>query len=207
MSTNTGLAPARIMASTVAIKVCDEVITSSPGPTPNASRARCNAAVPDATPTAPFAPTAAANACSKSDASGPRIKLVLSITRLMAASISDLLAAYWALRSTRGIRIGSLSLTSNSLCTFRGQFADVFDNSRRVADDDFAIGHVANHDRTRADQRMTSNNHARQERHVGPNSCAGHQVRTFQGTDVVSGRIQIVREHRTRTDPSVVFQN
>ena len=45
MSASTGVAPAWMMALTVAQKVIGVVMTSSPGPTPEASSDRCNAAV------------------------------------------------------------------------------------------------------------------------------------------------------------------
>ena len=113
MSTKTGLAPISDIGPAVAINVWAVVMTSSPGPTPTASSARCNAAVPEPTPTAPFAPTLAANACSKPATSLPRMKLVLSTTRCMAASISGLMAVYCALRSTKGISITQSPLLSS----------------------------------------------------------------------------------------------
>jgi hypothetical protein len=51
-STNTGLAPAYSIAATVATKVNGTVMTSSPRPTPAASRDKCSALVPLFTPMA-----------------------------------------------------------------------------------------------------------------------------------------------------------
>ena len=51
-STSTGVAPAWMMALTVAQKVKGVVITSSPGCNPAASMARCRAAVQELTATA-----------------------------------------------------------------------------------------------------------------------------------------------------------
>src|SRR3989304_3916258 len=51
MSTNTGVAPARSMAATVATAVCDTVITASPAPILSAPR-------PNWTPSVPLAPAA-----------------------------------------------------------------------------------------------------------------------------------------------------
>ena len=48
-SQNTGTAPQCSITFAVAGQVIGVVITSSPGPTPSASSARCIAAVPDAT--------------------------------------------------------------------------------------------------------------------------------------------------------------
>ena len=56
MSANTGLAPVRAIAPAVATKVKGVVITSSPGPIPNAIMANSNASEPDAHPTAARAP-------------------------------------------------------------------------------------------------------------------------------------------------------
>ena len=56
MSTNTGVAPAYSIAATVATNVNGTVITSSPGPMPAASSARCSALVPELTPTASPSP-------------------------------------------------------------------------------------------------------------------------------------------------------
>ena len=52
MSISTGRAPVNRIAATVATKVNATVMTSSPGPTPQASRASCNADVPELTATA-----------------------------------------------------------------------------------------------------------------------------------------------------------
>ena len=57
MSTSTGVAPASSMADTVATAVCDTVITSSPGRTPQPRSARCSASVPLASVTAYSLPT------------------------------------------------------------------------------------------------------------------------------------------------------
>ena len=57
MSTKTGVAPRCEIGSAVAMNVCAVVMTSSPGPTPHACSARWRADVPEATPTAPLAPS------------------------------------------------------------------------------------------------------------------------------------------------------
>jgi hypothetical protein len=56
----------------VATNVIAVVITSSPGPTPAASRARWSAAVPELTATAWLVPQWVANAVSKRSTSSPR---------------------------------------------------------------------------------------------------------------------------------------
>ncbi len=52
ISTNTGMAPTRTMAPTVAKNVYGVVMTSSPGPMPSAIRQTSSASEPDETPTA-----------------------------------------------------------------------------------------------------------------------------------------------------------
>ena len=59
------------MAFTVATKVIDGTITSSPGPSPAARPCRCSAAVPLETATACAAPAYSANAASNSAMRGP----------------------------------------------------------------------------------------------------------------------------------------
>ena len=54
-STNTGVAPHWEIASVVAMKVLGTVITSSFGPTPHATSARCSAVVPELAPIPYFA--------------------------------------------------------------------------------------------------------------------------------------------------------
>ncbi len=56
MSTNTGVAPTAMIASTVAMKVLAGVMTSSPGPISNARSASSIAASPVPTPIAWRAP-------------------------------------------------------------------------------------------------------------------------------------------------------
>jgi len=57
MSTKTGVAPRRLMTSAVAMKVKGDVKTASPGPISSAISAMRRASVPEAQPTACFAPT------------------------------------------------------------------------------------------------------------------------------------------------------
>jgi hypothetical protein len=98
-STKTGRAPAYSIAETVATNVKGTVMTSSPGPTPRASSARCSALVPELTPTASATPQQAANARSKAATSGPRTNWPLPSTRSTASSTSGLMARYCAWRS------------------------------------------------------------------------------------------------------------
>ena len=55
MSANTGVAPVWTITFAVAGQVSELVITSSPGPTPSATRERWSAAVPDETARTCFA--------------------------------------------------------------------------------------------------------------------------------------------------------
>ena len=52
MSTKTGRAPTWTIELTVALKVNETVMTSSPGPMPRPSSARCSAVVPELVATA-----------------------------------------------------------------------------------------------------------------------------------------------------------
>jgi len=70
-STNTGRAPRCTMTFAVEAKVTGDVITSSPGPTPTASRPRCSAAVHEFTATQCAAPVYAAKLRSNVLVFGP----------------------------------------------------------------------------------------------------------------------------------------
>src|SRR4029079_17255016 len=70
-STSTGVAPTWAITSALAANVHVGTMTSSPGPTPIASSARCSAAVAELTATAFGNPTNAANASSNSLTRGP----------------------------------------------------------------------------------------------------------------------------------------
>ena len=85
MSANTGRAPAIMMANAVYAADNGVVMTSSPGPMPDARRINASASVPLPTPTACLAPEAAANSASKASTSGPRMNQPLEITRSTAA--------------------------------------------------------------------------------------------------------------------------
>src|SRR5207253_6565156 len=102
ISTKTGFAPVNEIAETVAIKVCETVITSSPGPISEARSASSRADIPESTPTAYLAPQYWANTSSKTPTSLPRIKSVLSSTPRMASEISFEMPAYCAFRSKKG---------------------------------------------------------------------------------------------------------
>src|SRR6266849_1725603 len=65
-STRIGVAPTWWITAIVAMKVCDTVITSSPGPMPTASSSRRKPSVQLLTPTASVVPTNAARLRSKS---------------------------------------------------------------------------------------------------------------------------------------------
>ena len=71
MSTKTGLAPVRATLFAVAAKVKDGTITSSPGPMPRESNARCNAEVPEFTATQFLPSTNSENLASKLATCGP----------------------------------------------------------------------------------------------------------------------------------------
>src|SRR5678815_2318516 len=74
------------MAFAVAMKEWLTVTTSSPGPTPSASSARCNAVVQLETAHACDAPTASANSCSNAATSGPCVTHPDKMARRAAAA-------------------------------------------------------------------------------------------------------------------------
>src|SRR5512138_3578069 len=86
ISTKTGIAPQCRMAFAVAMNEWLTVITSSPAPMPNATRATCNAVVQLETAQACDAPTASANSCSNAATSGPCVIQPERMTRLAAAA-------------------------------------------------------------------------------------------------------------------------
>src|SRR5690606_6407113 len=69
--TRTGRAPVMSIAAALATRVKGTVMTSSPGPTPAASNARCSALVPVLTATPYPAPQNLANSSSKAATSSP----------------------------------------------------------------------------------------------------------------------------------------
>src|ERR1039457_6334484 len=103
------------MMAAEATKVNGDVITSSPGPMPPASRARCRALVPEFTPMASAAPQYPANSSSNAATSGPRMNCAFSRTPRPAASNSLLIVRYWALRSNSGIMVFPRGLSSGYL--------------------------------------------------------------------------------------------
>src|SRR5690349_4937855 len=72
-SASTGVAPTYRGACAVARNVNAGTITSSPGPSPNAAHAKCNAAVPEDTATANGDPVHSATAASNAAVRGPMV--------------------------------------------------------------------------------------------------------------------------------------
>src|SRR5581483_11568083 len=94
-SAKTGVAPVCTITLAVAGHVTGVVITSSPGPIPIATSARCIAAVPDETATACSAPTYSAKRCSSSAARGPVVSQPDRIASATAAISSSPTAGGW----------------------------------------------------------------------------------------------------------------
>src|SRR5436190_1025945 len=94
-SAKTGVAPVCTITFAVAGQVIEVVITSSPGPTPSATRARCIAAVPEETARACFAPTYSAKRRSSSAAFGPVVNHPDRIASVTAATSSSPTAGGW----------------------------------------------------------------------------------------------------------------
>ena len=88
-SAKTGRAPCRTAALAVAQKVSGAVITSSPGPTPQAKSAASRAVVPEERATAKRAPTRSAKASSKASTRGPVVSQPERSTSTTAATSSS----------------------------------------------------------------------------------------------------------------------
>ena len=86
MSANTGVAPHCQTALAVAMNESEGTITSSPGPTPDAYRARCSAVVQLVVATASGAPTRSAKARSNSCTRGPWVSQPEAITSATASA-------------------------------------------------------------------------------------------------------------------------
>src|SRR3954463_6871313 len=85
MSANTGVAPVCTITFAVAGHVSEDVITSSPGPTPSATSDRCRAAVPEETASTCFASRYSRMRASSSAVRGP---VVSQPDRRVAATAS-----------------------------------------------------------------------------------------------------------------------
>src|SRR4051812_47261986 len=90
-STKTTLAPVLVMTLAVAKKLCDGVITSSPGPTPSISSASCMAPVAEVIVRTGRPPTYWDNAFSNASTCGPlaiqRLRSVSATAATMSSSI------------------------------------------------------------------------------------------------------------------------
>ena len=109
-SQKTGVAPQCSITLAVAGHVIGLVITSSPGPTPSARRARCSAAVPDASASTCSASRYAAIRSSSSAARGPVVSQPERSVSATAATSSSPIAGGWkpslvALRELRRVDI------------------------------------------------------------------------------------------------------
>src|SRR5262245_44927640 len=82
-------------------------MTSSPGPTSAASRARCSAVVPLFSPKQWLEPRYSAKAASNRATAGPRTNCASSSTTFSADRISWPRARLWAFRSRKGTCMGS----------------------------------------------------------------------------------------------------
>ena len=87
------------------MKVCEAVITSSPGPRPSASKTSSSAVVPFDTPTPCGTCENAANSSSNALVSWALMNDWRSTTRSIAAAISACIDARCAWRSTSGMRL------------------------------------------------------------------------------------------------------
>ena len=104
----------RRLAATLATNVNGTVMTSSPGPTPAASKAKCRALVPE------FKAIHSAGAAigrripvQTPATSEPRMNWPLSRTLAMAASISGLMLRYCAFKSREGTLMFAMNIHKN----------------------------------------------------------------------------------------------
>src|SRR5262245_26362808 len=217
-STYTGTAPQYVMAHDVAMNVMGTVITSSPGPTPAASSARCRADVPELTATQCWAPTYSAKAASNSATLGPRMNAADSAACSRAGRTSSLSPVNWAFRSMNGTATGlagdpvsmivsaSFSIHASDNCPSSQETGGTpgRDRSRR---------HVFGHNGTSPHQRAGANCHTGQDHRPAADGCAlAHTglddlpVRLGLGLAVArSPRVEVVDEHHSVTDKDFVF--
>ena len=94
-STKTGVAPVWTITFAVAGQVIGVVITSSPGPMPRATSARCSAAVPDASASTCSASRYSAARRSSSAAAGPVVSQPERSVAATAAISSSPIAGGW----------------------------------------------------------------------------------------------------------------
>src|SRR5438132_8647837 len=94
-STKTGVAPVCTITFAVAGQVIGEVTTSSPGPTPSATRERCNAAVPDASASTCSASRNSVIRRSSSAARGPLVSQPDRRVSVTSAISSSPIAGGW----------------------------------------------------------------------------------------------------------------
>src|SRR5436309_3273700 len=119
-SAKTGVAPVCTITFAVAGHVIGVVITSSPGPTPRATRARCIAAVPDETAITRRASRYSAARCSSSAALGPVVSQPERIVSATASTSSSPTAGGWnerndaRLDSDESLGIGGLEAYARS---------------------------------------------------------------------------------------------
>src|SRR5437773_2488870 len=110
-STKTGVAPLLTIAATVGAHVLLTVMTSSPGPTPNASSASQRASVPLATATPCRTRQYFANSRSSSATASPRMNRPLSKTRASRQSIAGRMLSMRRRRSRNGTMPSDVVLT------------------------------------------------------------------------------------------------
>src|SRR4051812_33013922 len=172
-STYTGVAPQYEMAHDVAMNVIGTVMTSSPGPTPAARRARCRADVPELTATQCLAPTYSAKAASNSATRGPRMKAADSAAASRAGRTSSFSPANWALRSMNGTsgRAAAVPVSRGVSANFSITSLEFVAGSHEASGapgHDRPGGHVLRHDRSGTDQGPFADRHPAQDHRPGP---------------------------------------
>ena len=202
MSAKTGVAPVSATEFAVAAKVNDGTMTSSPGPTPAASRPRCRPDVPELTATQVRPSTSAsANSCSKAATSGPWATMPERSTRSTAARSSSPMIGLAA-----GMNVGrqafsspEVSVVTRVLAPVAGQTsepspsllqrvpgaADPADLPGGDARDQREGGHVLGHDRAGGDHRPGADPSPVRRRPRGRRSAAPSPMVTPTGLPVV----------------------
>ena len=176
-------------------------MTSSPGPTPQASKASQSASVPLPTPMACRVPQKAANSFSNCATNGPPAKAPLSMTSPMARSISARRGAWCALRSRNGTFVCMIS-------------AGLPEDFGRISSDGRARWDVSRDDAPGSDQSIFPDGDSAQQGRARANGCAALHVRllTFPVASVWGrpaagrrARAAIVDENYTMSNEDLGF--
>src|SRR5262245_5234494 len=194
------------------------VMTSSPGRTPAARRARCKAEVPELTATQWSAPVYAAKASSNSATRWPRMKAASAATSSIAGRTSSRTARNWALRSMNGTAMRAAGAAVSTAVSANFSIATP-DRAPRPQEPGRTPGHhgprfdVFRHHRPRSDQGAGPDRYPTQDHRPaadrGPFAHAGRDHRPVGlGLRLAIGRgprVEVVDEHDAVADEYLVL--